>query len=322
LDAIEDKRILLLTGKGGVGRSIVTAALAHIAQRRGRRVLVAELGDDPDDYSPLARYFGRDRLPVDPEELAPGIRGVVLLARTGQDLFLRQVLRSSTLSRAALGSDPIRRLLSAGPSFREMGIFFQLLALLRLPHRDGGHEHEVVIVDMPATGHALSLTGLPDLLLRLVPGGPIADALREGKGYLNDPAQSAAWVVTLPETLPVSECLELLAGLRRTEMPIGGVFLNRFPVDAYTPEERAALAPILAQHDVLGAETFNRPGLAHRETTRLRASTDAPIYVLPEVPHAHVVAALTEAAERAWLLPRPASSASPAPAATPANGTP
>ena len=293
-----------MTGKGGVGRSVVTSALAHIAARKNIRVLVAELGDDPEDYSPLARYFGRDRLPVQPEELAEGIRGVVLLAKTGQDLFLREALRSATLSRAALGSDAIRRLLSAGPSFREMGIFFQLLSLLREERPDGQPEHELIIVDMPATGHTLSLTGLPDLLLRLVPRGPIATALREGQTYLNDPVRSAAWVVTLPETLPVSESLELLDGLKRTSMPVGGVFLNRIPVDPYSAAERAALRPLLAGDDILGTESYRKPELAQRETARLRASTDVPIYVLPEVPHAHLIASITEAAFNARPLLR------------------
>lgn len=290
---------MLITGKGGVGRSSVTTALAHLAQRRGVRALITEIGDDPEDYSPLARHFGRDRLPTSPEELSPGIRGVLLLARTGQELFLRTVLRSATLSRAALGSDVLRRLLSAGPSFREMGVFFQLLAYLEKQDADAQPEYPLILVDMPATGHALSLTALPELLLRLIPRGPIADALRAGQNYLNDPEQGAAWVVTLPETLPISECLELVEGLERTKMPVGGVILNRLPVDPYTPGERAALAPLLAGNDILGTESFRKPLLAARETARLRASTSARIYPLPEVPHRGLVAALTEELLRA-----------------------
>jgi anion-transporting ArsA/GET3 family ATPase len=285
---------VLITGKGGVGRSSVTTALAHLAQRRGVRALICEIGDDPEDYSPLARHFGRDRLPISPEELSPGIRGVVLLARTGQELFLRKVLHSATLSRAALGSDVLRRLLSAGPSFREMGVFFQLLSYLEEKAPDEQPEYPLILVDMPATGHTLSLTSLPDLLLRLIPRGPIADALRAGQGYLNDPEQAAAWVVTLPETLPVSEGLELVEGLERTKMPVGGVILNRLPADPYTRGERAALAPLLAGNDVLGTESFRKPLLAARETARLRASTNARIYPLPEVPHRGLIAALTE----------------------------
>lgn len=297
LDSLFKKRIVLITGKGGVGRSAVTAALAHAAKRRGVRPLVCEIGDDPADYSPLARYFGRDRLPIKPEELDDDIRGVVLLARTGQELFLRTALHSSTLARAALGSDALRRLLSAGPSFREMGVFFQLLSYLRA-ERSGAHEYPLILVDMPATGHTLSLTGLPDLLLRLMPRGPIATALRAGQGYLNDPEQAAAWVVTLPETLPVSEALELLEGLSSTAMPVGGVIVNRIPVDPFTAAERAALKPFLADHDVLGGEGFRRPELATRETARLRAGTKHPIYSLPELAHEGLIAAMAEEIER------------------------
>jgi len=304
LDSLFKKRIVLITGKGGVGRSLVTAALAQAAERRGVHPLVCEIGDDPADYSPLARYFGRDRLPIQPDELAPGIRGVVLLARTGQELFLRTALHSSTLARAALGSDALRRLLTAGPSFREMGVFFQLLNYLKAVRGDErarearDHEYPLILVDMPATGHTLSLTGLPDLLLRLMPRGPIAAALREGQSYLNDPERAAAWVVTLPETLPVSEALELLDGLTRTAMPVGGVIVNRIPADPFSLEERAALLPLFTTRDVLGGESFRRPDLATRETARLRAGTRLPIYTLPDLPHTGLLEALTREIDR------------------------
>ena len=159
----------LITGKGGVGRTVTTAALAHLAQRRGVPVLVAELTEEGSDYSPLAHLFGRDQLPRKPEEIAPGIRGAALLARTGQEMFLASVLSNATIARAALGNDSLRRLLSAGPSFREMGIYFQLLTYLRAAKADHTPEHPLILLDMPATGHTLSLTGLPAMLLKLVP---------------------------------------------------------------------------------------------------------------------------------------------------------
>lgn len=292
LESLLSKRVVLITGKGGVGRSSVTASLGRLAARRGLRVLVTEIGDAPEDYSPLARYFGRDRFALAPESLGDGLKGVVLLARTGQELFLKSVLRSGTLARAALSSDVLRRLLSAGPSFREMGVYFQLLNYLRAQHSDGTPEHQLILVDMPATGHTLSLTGLPDLILKLVPRGPIADSLREGKSYLNDPLKAAAWLVTLPETLPVSESLELIEGLKRTEMPTGGVFLNRIPQDPFSSEERAALGPTLEHADMLGRESFNRPLLAQRETNRLLHGTTLPVYALPELPHDGLINAL------------------------------
>ena len=74
LQAMLDRRCVLVTGKGGAGKSSVTAALAHLASRRGRRVLVSEVGDETDGYSPLARHFGLHALPSKPETLAPGIQ--------------------------------------------------------------------------------------------------------------------------------------------------------------------------------------------------------------------------------------------------------
>ncbi len=292
------KRVVLMTGKGGVGRSSMTAALATMAQRKGVRVLVCDIGDDPNDYSPLARHFGLDRFPIHADTIAPGIKGSVLLARSGQELFLKSVLRSGTLARAALSSDALRRLLSAGPSFKEMGVFFQLLTYLRAKRKDGGNEHDLVLIDMPATGHTLSLTGLPELLLRLVPRGPIAAALREGQSYLNDPKLGAAWVVAIPETLPVSECLELLEGLQKTGMPTGGVLMNRVPLDPFTAAEREALQSPLERINPLGAEGFRRPVLARREVARLRQGTKLPIIQVPELPHAGLIAALADALER------------------------
>lgn len=304
LKRLFDKRVVLFTGKGGVGRSTITAALAQAAVREGRRVLVTEVGDEPTDYSPLARHFGRERLPLEVEALAPGIRGVLLLARTGQEAFMRSVLRSATLAKAAISSDAIRRLLSAGPSFREMGVFFQLLNYLRETRRDGTPEYELILVDMPATGHTLSLTGLPEVLLRLLPRGPIADALREGQSYLNDPARAAAYVVVLPETLPVTECFELLAGLERTRMHVGGIFLNRVPQDPFSPEERAALEPKVKQAPVLGGHGFQRAVIAKRERSRLLAGTALPVFQISELPQQGLLEQLAKALDGIRALDR------------------
>lgn len=279
-----ERRVVLITGKGGVGRTSVAAAAADVAARAGRRVLLTDLGDEGDDYSPLARCYGRERFGPEPEPLAKNLHGALLLPRAGQQLFLRTVLRSATLARAALSSDALSRLMSAGPSFREMGLFFQLLTFLRSRHPDGSPTWELVVIDMPATGHALALTGLPAVLLRLVSRGPIADALREGQSLLNDPKTGAAFVVTLPETLPVSESLELLEGLARTSMPAAGVVVNRVPEDPFTPAERALLAPGIARVRPFGAEAFARPGAARREIARLAAATHLPLTEIPERP--------------------------------------
>jgi anion-transporting ArsA/GET3 family ATPase len=278
-----DRRIHLVTGKGGVGRTTVAVALAHAAARAGRRVLLAEIGDPEGGYSAIGRKFGREHLTPEPEPLAEGIMGCQLCAIRGHELFVRSVIPAGPLIKAALASKPLRRFLVAAPSLHEMGVLYHILSLLKAKDRQGRPRHEVFIVDMPATGHTLALTSLPAIILDLLPVGPMARAMREGQSYLNDPTKAAAWVVTLPEQLPVSEALELLDGLRSTEMPAGGVILNRVPEDPFTEEERDALALLLDEKPMHGEVAFRRIGSAQISTARLKQRTSLPVWELPEI---------------------------------------
>jgi arsenite-transporting ATPase len=276
------KRLVLITGKGGVGRSTLSAALSHAAQRAGKRVLLTEVGDGGDDYSPLAQRFGMNQLPRKAAVIAPGIQGSQLLSDTGIELFLISVLRSSLLARTALGFEPLRRLFSAAPSLREMGTFFHLLTYLRAELSHGKPLYELIVIDMPATGHTLALTGLPDVVLRLVTRGPIADGLREGQSYLHDPLKTSAYVVTLPETLPISEALELLDGLAKTRVPRGGVIVNRMPAERFSADETTALHGFLQSQPLFGAEAFERIQQARAAVARLREATATPVSEVPE----------------------------------------
>ena len=264
-----EKRIVLVTGKGGVGRTTLTAALAHMAAAAGKRVLVTEIGEPEGDFSPLARLFGRDHLPSTPETITGGISGSLLWAREGQIRFLQSVLPSAFPVRTVVSSKALTSFLEAAPSFHEMGVFYHLLELLRARDRGGRITHELILIDMPATGHTMALTGLPDILLKLIPGGAMADALREGQSYLYDPARSAACVVTLPETLPVTECLELIEGLRRTRVPVGSVVLNRYPTDPFDTSERDALHGLLEDEHLFGVASWHGIEGSRRARKRL-----------------------------------------------------
>ncbi|MBU0553392.1 arsenic transporter [Myxococcota bacterium] len=233
------RRVHLITGKGGVGRTTLTAALAKAAAAHGRRTLVCDVSDPDVGRSALGAALGA-ALDAHPRPLAPNLWGARLISEEGHRGFLRSVLPKALVN-GALRSKAIHRFLAGAPSFYEMGIMYHLLTWLRAEAPDGAPMYEVIVVDMPATGHALAFTSLPEILLRLMPKGPIARALREGQGYLNDPQRAAAWVVTLPEKLPVSEALELVEGLAQTQMPVGGVLINRMPVDPFTPSEHEAL---------------------------------------------------------------------------------
>ena len=102
---------------------------------------------------------------------------------------------------------------------------------------------------MPATGHTLALTELPGILLKLIKHGPIPKALREGQSYINNPSKTSTIIVTLPEKLPISEAIELMEGLKETNVPLGGMILNRYPEDPFSSQEREDIIRATAEAD-------------------------------------------------------------------------
>jgi anion-transporting ArsA/GET3 family ATPase len=146
------------------------------------------------------------------------------------------------------------------------------LDLVRQTRSDGTFEHEMLVVDMPATGHALALAQIPSSLLRIIQVGPIANAVREGLDFLLDPTKAGAVIVALPETLPVSEAIELAAGIREHQIPLRHAFLNRVPRDPFTGEERRAMADLVASlPPTMGARTVDR--IARADVARSRFAT-------------------------------------------------
>jgi arsenite/tail-anchored protein-transporting ATPase len=277
-----EKRIVLVTGKGGVGRTTMTASMARAAAQYGRKVLVCAIGEPEGDYSPLARLYGRENLPLEITTLELGVEGCLLWSRSGHRLFLEKVLPLPTMVRAGMRSKSLGRLLDAAPSFNEMGVFYNLLSLIAQKDSDGEPTYDLVLVDMPATGHSLALTGLPDILLRLMPTGPIADLLREGQHYLNNPEISVACVVTLPETLPVTECLELIDGLRVSRMPVGSIVVNKVVDDRFNEAERQALTKAIDGKPYFGSTRFLAMAQIERSIQRLEQYGGVPMVKVPE----------------------------------------
>lgn len=272
---------MLVTGKGGVGKSVVTASLARAAHAAGKRVLVSEVTPDVSTYSRLLAHFGHATTKLeDPFEIEPRLFGARITPSIGHKLFLRAALRVKLIVDTAMKSAALTRFLLAAPTFPEIGSLYQLVMLLR----DGRFDH--IFVDLPATGHALALASLPKTVLEIVPSGLIGDAIREGLETMTDPARGCAVVVTLPESMPITESLELCASLGELQIPVRAIVLNKMPPDPFSPEEKAALEDHLRHRTgdahLLGAREYKRLGRALAARDAFRASVPA------SVPHAEI----------------------------------
>ena len=247
----------MITGKGGVGRTTVTIDLGRALAVQGQRVLLlevrdaeSELGEDSSYHSRADSMLGRAiaqeqgqgfsyELGPEPSLIEHNLWAAQLVASIGHERFLSSIIPSERLVRAALESRPLARFLRSAPSMHELGIYYHLTLL------QSDERFDQVIVDLPASGHTLALTELPERMARLLKRGALVEALREGVSKIADPQYTALWVVTLPEELPISEALELEQALRADGIGAAGVILNRSLPRALDPMEHELLTAAL-----------------------------------------------------------------------------
>jgi anion-transporting ArsA/GET3 family ATPase len=298
------QRLVLVTGKGGVGKTTVTAAIARAAASSGKRVLAAEISyespreagatSDAEITSPLAAALGTSPLVDEPRRLDGTLHGARLSPLAGHLQFLRDTLPMRLLADAAMKSAAVRRFFIAAPTLAELGIVYRLLHLLSLERPGGQHEWELVVCDLPATGHALALAQVPQALVDILRGGPIHAAAQEGLSLLRDPSRTTSVLVTLPEPLPVSEAIELHEGLHRLSIDCGLVVLNRVPQNPFSAEERAAVERIVTDRTrMLGARRLPRIDRARAACDRLEHELHMPVRIVYEA-NANVTTSVLE----------------------------
>lgn len=278
-----DRRLVVVTGKGGVGKSTVSAALAMLAARRGKRVLVAEV-DARERVAPM--LGGRPSGPV-VRPVLPGISTVNVDPRHALEEYALMVVKVRAIYQAVFENRVVRFFLRAVPSLAET------LMLGKILHEARSEDHgrprwDLVIVDAPATGHAVQLLGVPRALLDTVPGGPLRRDAEWMQALLSDPARTAVVLVSLPEEMPVTETAELDAQLGQgLALPRGPVFLNAMPEARFTAGEQDLLRALspgepplgpAARAAVLQAEQQAR---AEGQATRLRELLGRPLLPLP-----------------------------------------
>ena len=142
---------------------------------------------------------------------------------------------------------------------------------------------------MPATGHALGLTSLPSVLLKLFGDGPIYDTLRSGQEIFCDATLTQAIVVSLPEPLAVQEALELIAGLDRDNVAVGATVVNQMTSAPFSLAEKTLLEEATLGKNYLGRHTLSRSSLSKQAVARLRANTSIPMIEVPRFAFGNVV---------------------------------
>lgn len=224
----------VVAGKGGVGKTTVTAALARAAAQQGHSVLVVSIDARPG----LAELFGAGPLAYEPTVLRPGrdgtgeIRGCALRA----DAALMDYLDLRGMGRVTkrfVAAGAIDLLATTTPGIKD------LLVMGKVKQLELGRAADLIVVDAPAAGHAITFLRAAASLREIVAGGPVREQSDEVVALLSDPARCQVVLVTVPEETPVNELVEVAFAIEDDL----GVALGPIVVNGCWPGARPTLDP-------------------------------------------------------------------------------
>jgi anion-transporting ArsA/GET3 family ATPase len=217
-------RIVFVLGKGGVGRSTVSAALGLLCAQRDERVLVMEWAV-ADTIGP---WFGAARAGAAPVEIAPRLSVMNFALDAALRAYFVDHLHLGVIYRRIILARSVARMIEVAPGLAEMFFLGQLWWLITLAEREAGLRFDRIIVDAPATGHATSLLDIPLLASAMATTSLLAVEARRVVEMMADPARTGAVVVSLPEPLVVDETLELVPRVTtRLGRPPLALIINR-----------------------------------------------------------------------------------------------
>lgn len=234
----------IVSGKGGVGKTTVAAALALVAARTGRKVCVAEV----DRKGSLARLFGATDVGYEPRELSPGVWGINISPEDALAEYLRVQYRMSRIARIFRTTQFVDMITTAAPGLKDILVLGKVWYLEQ--NRDtgsGAHGFDTIVVDAPAAGHMLQFLASPRGLKDAVRVGPVRRQAGWLDEMLTDPARTRVHLVTLPEEMPVTETLETAEALHeRLGISQGPVIANAVYSELLEDSEKALLDELVS----------------------------------------------------------------------------
>jgi anion-transporting ArsA/GET3 family ATPase len=199
------RRLLFVTGKGGVGKTSVAAALADLAARNGQRTLVCEM----DAKGALAATFDTTPLGFRPRQLDPRLYAMAMNTEDSLREYLRLYVRVPLVGRIGPLAHTFDFVADAAPGVKE------ILSIGKLAYEVRERHYDLVVVDAEASGHIVAQIGAPRVIRELVKVGMVRDQTAWMTDILENPALTGLVVVTTPEEMPVSETVDLVRRLRR-----------------------------------------------------------------------------------------------------------
>ena len=285
---LRDRRLLYVTGKGGVGKTTVAAALGVAAARAGRRTIVCEVAEQ----DRVSRAFRREGVTAETEiELAENLWAITIDPTKALQEWLAKQLGGGAPLRLMTRSHAFQYFVAAAPGAKELITIAKVWELAQLSRWDARNRtYDLVVVDAPASGHGLAMLTTPRTFGEIARVGPIRRQAGKIEALLGDAEKTGYVAVALPEEMPVVETLELgrklddAVGLGLEAIIVNGVWPDRFSStdvrklraasrNGHDPAAAGALKAALAEHE--------RAKLQRGHVGRLEGESGTKVVTLP-----------------------------------------
>jgi anion-transporting ArsA/GET3 family ATPase len=300
-----DRRLLFVTGKGGVGKTTVAAALASLAAQQGKRTLLCEV----DAKGNLSDFFETGPTDFEAREVQPNLWAMSMDTEESLKEYLSLHLKLPLMARIGPLAKIFDFVATAAPGVKE------ILTVGKLTYEVRERHYDLVVVDAVATGHIVGQLAAPQAINELVQVGLVRQQTHWMLDILRDPAQTGLVIVATPEEMPVNETIELAGRVNaETEVDLAAVVVNRVLPELFGRGEEEVFERLsqpkhaAVLEDVLGGDvepvlqaarlavTLRRTRAGHLE--HLRAQVDVPLLYVPYLfARSHGLRSTTQIAE-------------------------
>ncbi len=240
--ALLDHRLLFVTGKGGVGKTSIAAALGLLAARQGKRVLIGDL----DGRGDIAAAFESGPLSFEPTKVSDGVFAITMDTEAAMREYIKLNLKVPLVGSVGPVAAAFDFLASAAPGVRE------ILTVGKYAHEVRAKNYDIVIVDATASGHVIGTVAAPDALRELVRVGPIVDQASWMNDILHGHGTTGMVMVATPEEMPTTETIELRDRLENeTSLGRAAVIINRVLPELFSEPEEKVFAEFQDHTDAL-----------------------------------------------------------------------
>ena len=285
MSALLSRRLLVVTGKGGVGKTTVAAALGLAAAEAGRRTIVCEVAEQ----DRVSRAFRREGVTAETEvQLAENLWAITIDPSKAMQEWLAKQLGGGAPLRMMTRSHAFQYFVAAAPGAKELITIAKVWELAQLSRWDARNRtYDLVVVDAPASGHGMAMLTTPRTFGEIARVGPVRRQAGKVADLLSDPARTAYVAVAMPEEMPVNETLDLerrlpdAVGLGLHAIVVNGMWPERFSTadaerlrelarrDGHDPAAAATLRAALTEHHRARAQRSHLRRLRRQATARV-----------------------------------------------------